>query len=822
MSDPEAPAAVRAQILITLAKVESELHGLNGGLSLLAQASEILDRRFEPSVAVALHNQRGVLMLRFGKLRAAIAAFDEAEEFFASAAPLEQANVLLNRGSAALMLGDLGPAGRDLRRCAIVARDSDLPLLQCMSLHNLGYLEFLRGELPQALRTMQAAADLGVETNSVGLLDRARVLAEAGLTREADSVLAAAADILRKDGQTQELGETELERARCALISGDVASARRLAARARDRFRRRGNDPWRRTSELVLLQGDVAAGRPGRRLIAPALRLRAELAGEGLRMSARTAALIAVEAQLAADQVPAAVATMAELVPATSRRDPITARLHTRYVAARLAESLGNLGAAGRHVRTGLRELVSYQASFGSVDLQTASAVHGRRLSELGLAIALRRGRPTDIFAAAEQARAVSARLPVVRPPEDATAAHLLAELRQIVEDVRSADQHSAKLAPLLKRRRELEGAIAARRWTTAGAGIGRPIAGLVGIRSAVASANSSMVMFIEAGGRLHALIVGGARTRLRELGPIAPITEQVRRVRADLDVLAQPRLAGSIAVAVRATLLRSVRALDSALVSPLGVDGQRLIVISTGILGQLPWAAMPSLRGVPVVVAPSATSWLTATQTREPGGRLTLVAVAGPDLVRGRHEVAGVAAAWLGGRSVPDAGRQALADALTRSRVAHIAAHGVHQTENPMFSSLRLFDGPVFAHELDQTARTPEHVVLSACELGLATVRPGDEALGLTSVLLRLGTRSVVAGVARVGDEAAAETMIDYHRRLAAGLDSAAALAEAISAGDGVLPFVCFGSAWSAGPVAGPTRGAAPGATSSTTANGS
>ena len=106
------------------------------------------------------------------------------------------------------------------------------------------------------------------------------------------------------------------------------------------------------------------------------------------------------------------------------------------------------------------------------------------------------------------------------------------------------------------------------------------------------------------------------------------------------------------------------------------------------------------------------------------------------------------------------------------RGRIAHVAAHGVHQTENPLFSSLRLADGPLFAHELDQTARTPDHVVLSACELGLATVRPGDEALGLTSVLLHLGTRSVVAGVARVGDEAAAETMADYHARLAGGAD--------------------------------------------------
>jgi CHAT domain-containing protein len=151
----------------------------------------------------------------------------------------------------------------------------------------------------------------------------------------------------------------------------------------------------------------------------------------------------------------------------------------------------------------------------------------------------------------------------------------------------------------------------------------------------------------------------------------------------------------------------------------------------------------------------------------------------------------------WGDRAAIPDPTGSAFTAAMARSSVVHVAAHGVHQTESPLFSSLRLADGPLFAHELDQTARTPEHVVLSACELGLATVRPGDEALGLTSVLLHLGTRSVVAGVARVGDELAEQTMVDYHRRLAAGADSAAALAGATE--HATVPFVCFGSAWSA-----------------------
>jgi len=786
------------QVLITLAKVDSELRGSATGLALLDEAAALLEAGSDPQVVVALHNQRGVLMIRFGQLHAAVTEFDEAERFFSSAVALEQANVLLNRGSARMMLGDLRRASRDLERCATVAREGELALLQYMSLHNLGYLEYLRGDLPRALRTMDAASQLGLQIEGLPLLDRARVLAEAGLGREADDVLARASAIFRRDRLAQELGETELERARCALMVNDFAAARRFAAMARDRFRRRGNDPWRRTAELVLLQGDLAAGRPASRLVDPALRLSAELDAQGLRLAARTAALIAAEAHLSSGH-PDAANDVVTTIGSGSRVDPITVRLHRRYVQARLDAAGADLGKAARQVRSGLVELSAYQASFGSIDLQTASAIHGRHLAELGVALALRSSRPGDVFAAAERARAVSTRLPVVRPPDDSATAELLAELRQTVESLRALTQDRAAPAPLLRRRRELEQAITARGWTLSGTGGARAPAQLGAIRAGVVAADALMVMFVEAAGLMHAVVIRDGRLRLHELSSATAITELVRRSRADLDVLAQPLLPGGLSAAVRGSLDRCVAELDRSLLAPLGVDGQRLVIISTGILGQLPWGTLPSLRGVPVVIAPSATAWLGAMAPPTRRRSRQVFAVAGPDLARAKHEVIGIAAAWGGATTYTDqaAARPALTKAMARGSVVHVAAHGAHQTENPLFSSLRLADGPIFAHEMDQTTHTPEHVVLSACELGLATVRPGDEALGLTSVLLHLGTRSVVAGVARVGDDLAAETMIAYHERLAAGQDSAAALADASSAAGAPIPFVCFGASW-------------------------
>jgi hypothetical protein len=308
------------------------------------------------------------------------------------------------------------------------------------------------------------------------------------------------------------------------------------------------------------------------------------------------------------------------------------------------------------------------------------------------------------------------------------------------------------------------------------------------------------MVSYVIAGSHLIALRIAPDAVTHHVLGPVSVVLEQVRRIRADLDALAQPNLPAPVAAVVTASFDRSASELDAVLLRPLGLAEHRLVLVTTGLLGQLPWGSLPSLQGVPVEVVPSATSWLNALRIGKRGVGRRLVSLAGPGLARSGDEAMEVARAWGLTTSISGASAtsNALARAMASARVVHVAAHGTHQNENPLFSSIRLADGPLFAHELDQTAGTPEHVVLSACELGLATIRPGDEALGLTSVLLRLGTRSVVAGVARIGDELAAETMAAYHGLLATGHDSASALAQATAAQGRPVPLVNFGASWS------------------------
>jgi CHAT domain-containing protein len=81
-----------------------------------------------------------------------------------------------------------------------------------------------------------------------------------------------------------------------------------------------------------------------------------------------------------------------------------------------------------------------------------------------------------------------------------------------------------------------------------------------------------------------------------------------------------------------------------------------------------------------------------------------------------------------------------------------------------------------------------------------LATLRPGDESLGLAHVLLQLGSKSVIAGVARVGDDVSADLMQRVHLAMARGTDAATALAEAQReslAEASPAAFVSFGATW-------------------------
>jgi CHAT domain-containing protein len=310
----------------------------------------------------------------------------------------------------------------------------------------------------------------------------------------------------------------------------------------------------------------------------------------------------------------------------------------------------------------------------------------------------------------------------------------------------------------------------------------------------------AAMVVYVEQAGVLRALVVTRTRSRLVALGAAGAAREATARVRADLDVLAGD-LPARLDAGIRAAAGSDAAALSALVLDPvLRLVGDRdLVVVPTGGLLTVPWAALAPMRGRAVTVAVSASSWVERLERDAVGGELTTVLIAGPGTTRGRSEVEAVAAlvartgrpatTLLGAEATVTGTRAALAGA----GVVHVAAHGRHEADNPLFSSLELVDGPLMGYDLLRLARPPDLVVLSCCDLGLHDIRPGDESLGTASALLASGARTIIASVAREPDAVAQPLMVDLHRRLLAGERPAAALAGAVAGG--LTGFVCFGA---------------------------
>lgn len=779
-----------ARILLSLAFPTHELGRTEESLEILVHAEELASRRDLGALTVLTRAQQGVLLLREGLIPAAVRQLDRAAQLLDEAPPSDQAKIMLNRGEAHHLLGAIRPAIADFSAAVALGRQYGLAELTFAAQHNLGFMQYLAGDLPRSLELM-GTVDEAPSDHFKGVvgIDRAKVLLGAGLVAEAEATLVEACAALERTELVPLLAEAELTRAEGALLAERPELARELAERATARLRPRDNRRSTARSELVELRTAESLHDPPELLSPRAARLSTELSQLGLLDQARLAQLIGLAAQLAQGRL------VTGPLPRLRPHEPIDLRLRGRLLRTRLALARDDRSTAHRESRAGLSELTAYQSQLGSLDLQTASAAYGVELAMTAIDDALAHNRPGAVLTWLERGRAISGRVQPVRPPADEQAADLLTQLRWVAGQIDVTEAGGQPADDLRRRRHQLERDIRNRSWILRGGRQVGQVPTLTELRSALGPA--TLVAIFRMPNRLHGLVLTADGCWTRPLASPAEILATAKRLNADLDVLALDGLP----TALRATAMRSFQSglskLDDLLLRPLGIPDTRVVLLPLGGLAGLPWGHLPTLSGQPVTVAPSAAAWLRA--TRQPDQTGPVVAVAGPALRRARDEVLAVAGSWPGCRTLTDGAATctAVMSAIDGARLAHLAAHGRHQHESPLFSSLRLSDGPLVGYDLERLTEPPQQVVLSACDLGQATVRVGDEALGLTRALLHRGTATVISGVAKVSDHGAAAMMADYHGRLAAGAPPADALADASASSQDPMPFLCFGAGW-------------------------
>ena len=401
-----------------------------------------------------------------------------------------------------------------------------------------------------------------------------------------------------------------------------------------------------------------------------------------------------------------------------------------------------------------------------------------------------------------------------MRPPDDVQLAAALAQLRATLKSIDEAVGSGERIGPLRAAQTRLEREIRDRCRILPAGGVDLPAPPPALPDLAARLGERALVEYAVNGGELHAVVFANGRAAVRSLGPAAPVAADVRSLSVLLDRLARG-LGG--AERQRATLQRFrdlAATVDTRVLAPLAslIGDRPLVLAPDETVRPVPWFALPTVSGRPVTVVPSGTVWFeaadrsgdrTASDGDADGG---VVLVAGPGLPHAEVEVTSVAEHYPHGTTlVGDAATvQATLAAFDGAALAHVAAHGMFRADNPLFSSLRLADGPLTVYDLEGIGHAPRTVVLAACDTARHTARPGDDLLGLAAAFLSLGTRTLVAPLVSLPDDESAALMADLHARLRAGERPAAALAgtqhAAVAGGEpaafaAAAGFVCFGA---------------------------
>jgi len=297
----------------------------------------------------------------------------------------------------------------------------------------------------------------------------------------------------------------------------------------------------------------------------------------------------------------------------------------------------------------------------------------------------------------------------------------------------------------------------------------------------AEALGDAALVEFIELDDTMHVVTVIDGRVRLGQLGSLREARDVLESVPFALHRLARNQASPASRDAAVTMLRLAAQRLDDALIQPLAsqLAGRPLVLIPTGPLQSVPWSVLPSCADLPVTVAPSAALWYAA--ARRPPRLGPAIVAAGPGLAGAETEAEAVAAIYQASALTgPAATVATVATALNSAALAHLAAHAQISADNPLFSSLRLADGPLTVYDLERLDQVPSAVILAACETGRPVVYAGDELLGLAATFLAQGAQHVIASVVPIPDAETVPLMTAFHRLLAAGHSVADSLGRA------------------------------------------
>ncbi len=286
-----------------------------------------------------------------------------------------------------------------------------------------------------------------------------------------------------------------------------------------------------------------------------------------------------------------------------------------------------------------------------------------------------------------------------------------------------------------------------------------------------------TLIEYYQHGDELIAFVVTSDELKAVRLDGSA-LAQSVRQFRDQLDM---PGSDGYLPISGK---------LYDRLVRPLAgqLKSGKLIIVAHGPLHYLPFNALHdghgylidrySLRFLP---SASVMKYIRARPVAKPGDLLVL---GNPDLGNPSLDLANAQAEALAiakgrGRSKVLLRKEASEAAFRRYgdsfRYIHLATHGEFNPEEPLKSALLLAkdagsDGLLTAAKLYAMKLDADLVTLSACETGIGRISGGDDVVGLSRGFLYAGSRSIVASLWKVDDQATAFLMTSFYEHLQRG----------------------------------------------------
>ncbi len=773
-------------------------HELKGDYDAALQAFAQAEARYVElgldEFAADIQLNRGVVFLKLGLSAPALAAFEDAHRRFGAAGQtLKDAWALINAADAHLMLGN--------------------------------YTQSLQwfAEARRNIEPLEASAD-----KHVLLLDAADAYLDLNLFAEASTACREAIAALRASGMTHDLARAHLSLGTALMGQADYGAAEPSLSEAAQIFRQGGNIPMQ---VWVLLQQSALQRQQGH--IDDAL----HLAHQAMNLAEQGAwPMQQVEAQLALAELSLPDTERAK--PYLMRAKPMVEQLGLPNVGVRLNALLGRwhllreeYDQAEAYLQAAVRETEHLRGGLAS-DRMRASFVDSRLSPyEDLIELYLRQPERHGISQAFEMAERAKSRVLVDRlsagqalPQHDQPALQRTRQLQRELEacytammsadvgvdDAMAEGEPASEPAgepmddvPALQQRalaieQEINQLEMAASTHADHVGIGSSLT-LEAIQAQM-PVGAVLVSYISRGDEIIAFVgTPGRLDVVREVGRISAVQAhlqqldlQWQRLRADANTVARhlPQLTRATQTVLRALFAELIERVAPLLKGQPGTDTQArpLIIVPHGPLHHVPFHALFDgqrylIDDFEISYAPSGTVFAQCQQRASvQTGRALVVGVADPLIPAAVEEATALAQGFdhvtlLTGADATVSAVQLNAHGCD---TVHVACHGLFRADNPMFSSLRLYDGWLMAADIARIDLNGAHVTFSACESGRNQVMRGDEVYGLVRAALSGGAASVVASLWLVHDQTTATLMQAWYGLQKQGMSRAKALWQA------------------------------------------